>query len=331
MTVGGERGPPGLPVTAEAGRYSCNLLILHTPTMQDIADWVTVKEKIAAAAPDIDVRIDSNLEPSPDVGRWQVSRPSVVFSPYRLVAYQPPGGTVFAGQDLGKGMQWLRMQPLGLPVPPMTKLKPGLRLKPEWWGEHVIVKPTHGYLGYGVRLVRTDDLEGRYAELSDSGRRRMLVQKFIDHVDAEGRPYVFRVLTMFGRPLYLTETKWVEPRRPLAEIAADPDGKIASNTQGIARQKPVLVEPPDVLALAERVATAFPEIPCLAQDIIRRTGTDELFILETNPAGYSWHLSSDWIRQPRFDQALNQAKYTQFNALDVVAEQLVAKTRATAS
>ncbi|MFO1058095.1 MAG: hypothetical protein U1E53_14150 [Dongiaceae bacterium] len=324
----------GTPVTAEVEPCTRNLLILHTPRLQDIADWQTVKDKIALRAPDIEVRIDSNLQPGSDTRRWQVTRPSVVFSPFRLVAYEPLGGTIYAGRDLGKGMQGLRMRALGLPTPATVRLAPGLRLDPERWGEHVIVKPTHGCLGRGVRLVRTNELEQRYAELSQDGRQPMLVQQYVDHVDAEGRPHLYRVLTIFGQPLYSAEVRWDEPRKSLAEIAADPDGKIASNSQGVGRRLK-LVALRDVLALAERAAAAFPEIPCLGQDIVRRTGTNQLFVLEANPAGYSWHLSSDlgrdFTRRAKIDPNLETAMYEQFGALDVVAEQLIAKTRLSAS
>jgi len=323
------------PLASVVEPHTRNLLILHTPKLQDIADWLTVKDKIAARAPDIEVRIDSNLEPSPEAGRWQVTRPSVVFSPFRLVAYRPRGGTIYAGKDLGKGAQWVRMRAHGLPVPPRTRrLVPALRLDPRLWGEYVIVKPTQGLLGRGVRLVRTDELDQRYAELSGDGHRRMTVQQYVDHVDAEGRPHLYRVLTIFGEPLYLAEVKWDEPRKDLADIAADPAGRIASNSQGVPRRLR-LVSAPDVLALARCAAAAFPEIPCLGQDIIRGTGTDQLFVLETNPAGYSWHLSSDlgrnFTRQAKIDPELEKAMYDQFGALDVVAEQLIARTRSDAS
>ena len=91
-----------------------NLLILHTPHFQDRDDWDTVKEKIEARAPDIEVRIDDNLQPSPETGDWQTTRPSLVFSPFALVGYRPRGGAVFAGKHMGKGEEWLQLQQSGL-------------------------------------------------------------------------------------------------------------------------------------------------------------------------------------------------------------------------
>src|SRR5262249_6193427 len=85
-----------------------NLLILHTPHFQERSDWETVKAKIDARAPDIEVRIDDNLQPSPETGDWQMSRPSLVFSAFALVGYRPRGGAVFAGKHMGKGAEWLQ-------------------------------------------------------------------------------------------------------------------------------------------------------------------------------------------------------------------------------
>ena len=307
-----------------------NLLILHTPHFQDRADWETVKERIGARAPDIEVRIDNNLKPRPETGDWQTTRPSLVFSPFSLIGYRPRGGAVFAGRHMGKGLEWLHMAQGGLPVPPTVRLMPDLELNQDIWGEYVIVKPGLGTLGHGVRLLRTDEVGRRFAELTEDGRLRIFVQQFIDHVDGDGRPCAWRVLTMFGEPLTQAEHRWIEPRRPLAEIAADPAGRIASNAVEVPR-KSRLVKDPDVLALARRVAAVFPRIPCLGQDIIRQTGTGTLYVLETNPGGYTGHLSSSHSRRPGIDPERVKARYAQFDALEVVAETLIARTRTAAT
>ena len=323
------RGFAGARRMLRPGQYARNLLILHTATHQDSADWVTVKQKIETRAPDIDVRVGSNDQPSPELCRWQVTRPSLVFSPFRLIAYRPPGGTIYAGREIGKIAEWRRMVDSGLPVPQTIRLVPELCLKPEAWGDYVIVKPVKGMRGRRVRLVRADEIGRWYTELTNGGRDRMLVQKYIDHVDEQNCPTSYRVITMFGEPILEAKRSWVGPRRPLAEIATDPAGKIASNAEEVPTHGK-LVKTPDVLALARRVAAGFPEIPCLGQDILCQTGTGELYILEVNPGGAVWHFSSDFTRR-RGDLTYDAARYAQFNALDVVADQLIVKTRTEAS
>lgn len=306
-----------------------NLLLVHTPPFQDIADWLGVCERIACRAPDIEVRIVDNRHPDPAIADWQVTRPSLVFSPLILHRYRPPGGAVYAGQDIAKGAEARRLAAAGLPVPWTARLTPALRLDPAILGEHVIVKPAVGTLGKDVRLVPVAELPARYPHLTENGRRRMVVQQFIDHVDESGHIYAYRVLTVLGEPLYLGEWRWAEKRRPLSEIAGDPAGIIASNARGIATHRR-LIKPADVLALAYRVGQAMGTIPCLGQDIVRQTGTGRLYVIETNPGGYTWHLSSRHSRRPGYDPAFAEAKYSQFGALDVVAEQLIARTRAEA-
>jgi hypothetical protein len=312
------------------GRYARNLLILHTAGNEDPSDWTAVKTRIESDAPDIEVRLDSNDRPSGDIYRWQASRPSLVFSPFRLIGYRPSCGKVYAGREIGKVAEWQRMVDSGLPVPRTCRLLPGLRLEPEDWGDYIIVKPIKGMRGRGIRLIRTEEVGQRYAELSGGGRERMLVQEHIDSVDSQGRPFTYRVLTAFGEPLCMAERGLADPRKPLAEIAADPAGRIATNAEGVSKRANLVVVP-DVLALACRVASAFPEIPCLGQDIIRDRATGGLYVLETNPGGAVWHLSSDFARPPGYDRAYAARRYAQFNALDVVARQLIARTRAEAS
>jgi hypothetical protein len=306
-----------------------NLLILHTARFQDLADWIAVKERIEARAPDIEVRIGDNLRHDDETAGWQASRPSLVFSPLALHRYRPPGGRVYAGQFIGKGLEWLHLAQAGLPVPRTARLTPDLSLDLQSWGEYVIVKPALGMLGRDVRLLRTDQVAARCSQLTQDGQRRMLVQQFVDHVDADGRPFAYRILTVFGEPLYMSEWRWAEKRPPLPEIAADPEGTIASNARGVARDRR-LVALPDVLALVRQVGRALNDIPCLGQDVVRQTGTGRLFVIETNPGGYTWHLSSNHSRRPGYDPDFASAKYAQFGALDVLAEQLIARTRAEA-
>ncbi|MEX0853597.1 MAG: hypothetical protein WD036_10010 [Bauldia sp.] len=305
-------------------------MILHTPSFQDVGDWAIVKQRIEDLAPEIEVRIGTNSKPDPGNRDWQITRPSLVFSPYRLLAYRPLGGTVYAGRKMSKVLEIRRMTEMGLPVPRTMELVPGLPLAAEDWGEYVIVKPINGFLGRGVRLVRRDRVDAQFSELTENGRQRMLVQPYIAHVDEEGRPRAYRVLTMFGEPLYQSQWRWSERLRPLFEIAADPHGKVATNASGVSRKGGLCVVP-DVLALARRAAAAFPEIPCLGLDIVRRTDTGQPCIMETNPSGFTWHLSSQYSRRDAYDKDFASAKYSQFNALEIVAEKLIERTRSEAS
>jgi hypothetical protein len=94
-----------------------NLVIVHSPGCEAESDWLSVKQKIESRAPDIEVRIANNLIPSSVTRRWQVRRPSLVFSVNRLNAYQPAGGTIYAGRRIDKLKQFERLSAAALPMP----------------------------------------------------------------------------------------------------------------------------------------------------------------------------------------------------------------------
>ena len=260
-----------------------NLLILHTPTAQALSDWEEVKHRIETRAPDIEVRIANNLSRNFVTRRWQVSRPSLVFSVAPLRAYQPAGGKVYAGRrlvELGKAEELHRMRVAGLPVPPTVPLTPDLRLCGEPWGEFVVVKPAAGWRGMMVRLVRIEDLSRRYAELTANGQVPMLVQPYIHHVDAEGRPADYRVTTLFGREVLAGYKFWNKPQRPLADLAADADGIIAVNDTTVEKSRRLIYEE-DVIALGRSVHR-------FAQDFEESGGS-------TRARHKEWHWSADFM------------------------------------
>ena len=192
----------------------------------------------------------------------------------------------------------------------------------------MIVKPnsnTHG--GRDVKLVRTVDLSTRYDELTAHDDRRFLVQQYVDHSE-DGYPTHYRVLTMFGRALYCGGNRWANKRPPLAEIAINPHGVIASNDDTMGGHVRTICNDAEIIALGERTHEAFPECAILWPDIIRDTQSGRLYVLEVNPYGAVWHLSSSFAKN--LDPDHLRARYTQFNALDRAADLLIQKTRSDA-
>jgi glutathione synthase/RimK-type ligase-like ATP-grasp enzyme len=206
-------------------------------------------------------------------------------------------------------------------------LSPDLVLDRETWGRYVVLKPLHGKLGQDVRLLRIEDVAARYPELTLDGRRLMVIQPYIEHSE-DGYPTEYRVLSMFGRVLYCARNRWGAPRRPLEEIASDPNGIIASNDKTFGRVRTVCNDP-EIIPLGEQTHSAFPECPTVAVDIIRDADTGRLCFMEVNPEGLSWHFSSVTSRTFTADHIRDL--YSQFNALDRTAELLIEKTRAEAT
>jgi hypothetical protein len=305
-----------------------NLLIVHTPLRQDISDWLNVKRRIDQNASDIDVRISTNGERNPVARRWQVSRPSLVFSPFALREYKPKGGTVYAGRGFSKLEQLERLERLGVRVPLTCKLTPALELAPARWGDYVVVKPLRGSQGRAVRLVPTRELAARHGELTANGTREMVIQPYIDHSE-KGHPAEYRVMTLFGRVLYSARNSWGIPRPPLEQIAADPNGIIASNDKKFGRVRTISNDA-EVIALGERAHAAFPECPVLGVDVVRDSDSGKLYVMEVNPAGDTWHLSS-LLAKNYFTATHVREIYAQFGALDRIAALLIERTRAEAS
>ena len=210
--------------------FARNLLILQSTWEQDPSDWITIQHRIEREAPDIEVRIANNGSANSVTARWQVRRPSLVFSPIRLIDFVPRGGAVFCGHILGKDEQLLRLSSIGILTPRTETLCPGASFDPNEWGDYVIVKPNNLNSGQGVRLVRAVDVYARCAELTAAANDSFLVQPFIDHSE-DGYPTEYRVLTLFGRTLYCARNRWGNVRPSLAEIANNPLGIIASNNK----------------------------------------------------------------------------------------------------
>jgi hypothetical protein len=304
-----------------------NLLIVHTPLSQELSDWLTVKQKIGAKAPDIEVRIISNVLPDARTQQWQTTRPSLVFSPVNFVRFKPAGGKVYVGRQLDKLIEASRLRRGGLPVPMTERLVPGHKLDRAVWGDYVVIKPSNegGSRGRSVRLVRTQMLSAL------SGKRqpqRMIVQQFLDATDEAGRLCEYRILTLFGRPIYSQLGAMVDARPPLSEIADTLKGEFAYNRSGVKREWKAVKEP-EVLDLAIRASATLSEFPCLGVDIVRDRATGRLYILETNTGGNTWHLSS--ASGLKFPADFRRQLYAQFDALETAADVLIAKTRAEAA
>jgi hypothetical protein len=154
-------------------------------------------------------------------------------------------------------------------------------------------------------------------------RLPVLVQQFIDTGEL---PSYYRVLTLFGEPLYCRKGYTAKPRPPLnAPDEVLLKANIATNAFFGERHA---ADDPDVLDLARRSYIAMPAIPLQGVDIIREEATGKLFVLEINGGGNTWHFSSQHtqhfqqyaIATPRED------RINQFGAWDVAARILAETT-----
>ncbi|MEE8106062.1 MAG: hypothetical protein V3T86_11055 [Planctomycetota bacterium] len=86
-----------------------------------------------------------------------------------------------------------------------------------------------------------------------------------------------------------------------------------------------LIDDPDILAVARKAAAAMPEIPLHGIDLVRDIDTGEIFVLEVNPRGWTWHFSSKTGKLTQRKSNIDFA--AQFDGLRKAAEVLIRVTR----
>lgn len=325
----------GTAVVARKGMPDRHLVLVRLPGWQSLEDWQAIARHATAIEPRIEPFVARGDMAHSVLRRQAATRPSLIFSPGRLRGFQPLRGRIYQGGPIAKLEQLRRLAAAGVPVPRTAVLRPGLRLDPAVWGEFVILKPsdlTTSSYGQGIQLIRTERV--RFRDPADyppdhPGRLGpMLVQQFIDTGE---RVSLYRALTLFGEPLYLTLDRSLRPRVDLAASDGEIERAMVAS-QAIAEDERMLVGDPDVIAIARAAHAAIPEVPLKGCDILREAGTGRLYVLEVNPGGNTWHFSSSHLAAHRREngEAFERLRREQFDALRTAARVLVERTRAEA-
>jgi len=154
-----------------------NLVLVHTPGYQDVADFQVIAGKVQELAPDIEVYIASNNISSSVTRRLASRRPTMVFSPGKSLSFRPARGKVYAGSPIPKLEQIARFHAAGLPVPASAEIITSPDLPESTFGPYVVVKPgfSESSRGQSITLMRREavrfqpkksfsaDHPGRYA------------------------------------------------------------------------------------------------------------------------------------------------------------------------
>jgi hypothetical protein len=310
-----------------------NLVLVHQPGCQDRADFEAIARTVQELAGDIEPFVASNEIPSSVTRKKAAQRPALIFSPGILDAFRPLRGKIYAGAPIPKLEQMARFAAAGLPVPAFAEITPDLVLSEQVFGSHVVVKPGHSEAshGQGITLMRRDAARYRPPESYPPGHPgrlgSMFVQRFVDTGPLVNH---YRVLTLFGTPLFAYHNTSLVERAPL-DSADDVLAKVAVKARRQAgAAKTELTQEPAVLALASRTYGALREIPLHGVDIIREHGSGKLFVLEVNPGGNTWIFSKGEITT-RLKKALGTDRLTdQLDAFTTAAKVLIERTRAEA-
>lgn len=277
-----------------------NLILVWQPGAVDRSDWDGVAERIHTRAPDIRVHVARTVD------RSLYDRPSLTVGLNDWRGPQPTRGPLYHGKHFGKWREYELFRDAGLPVPEAIMVDRRTKLEPRLWGERVIVKPVRGSQGRGITFERTASVGWR------PGIDRH-AQRFIPTGDPVTK---YRVLTLFGRALFsILQTA----------PASFASGRFMPNIGGSDGDRWSDANDPDVIELAGRVFGVLPGVACLAVDILRDEHDGKLWVIEANPRGNSWHLSSNHGR--RRQRAKGYNLYQQFDALSVAADALIEATR----
>lgn len=306
-----------------------HLILVHQSGKQAYSDYESIVARISQQAPDIRVFIVDTKESDWDLRVLAGGAPTLIVSPMPIKKFVPERGRVLQGFDFPKSEQYERLTAKGVPVPDWLLIEPGVSLDPKDWGNYVVIKPDLSRKGAEVKIKRTGRV--RYKPPEAYGGEHpvhhapLLAQRFM----YTGRwPSNYRVVTLFGRALMSWHCEAEHSFRPLETRYAFRGGAdgggitIVSNKMG---SRYSLSAERDVITLAEQAHAAFAEQPLLGTDIVRDVETGELSVLETNPRGDAWLMSSDTGNSIQVD---NQIDFVhQFDALSLAANVLIDKTR----
>ena len=274
---------------AKAAR-PCNLVLVGNRGVNHLGDFQRIQRYLAEEAPSVHTHVCTD-----DVYRaWRwvaAARPTMVFSPVPLSHFRPVRGRVVTGQNLSKSEEYAALEAIGVPVPRykmLTEADPKPDVTP--LGQYVVVKPDRGGRGANIRTMRAtkarwEPTESRISGKSDS----LLAQEFIY---TGPWPTSYRVTTLFGNVLWALKVEAARTRAPMdgpESFGAKGGLTVVSNSKGCVMSP---MNDPEIIAFGEAAHRAFPNIPLLGIDIVRRATDGKLFVIEVNASGWVWHFSS---------------------------------------
>ena len=309
-----------------------NLCLVITPPRLDPGDFGSITKIMQALDPSILVTIVTPYDTADVVRAERWKHKSVTVAIGKSGRFTPQRGPVLESGQVSKIEQYNRFLAAGVATPRTARFEFGKRYLPEQWSDFVILKPlplTMTSKSGRTRRYRTHRLEHLSPQslpedhfLHDGPG---LVQEL---VDTGTYPSKFRVLSLFGDPLYCSVTRSMAPRVSLDASDEDIEASIIDAKNPLSKaadkdeKRSLLVADPDVLAFARKVHGAFPRKPVLGIDILKRESDGKLFALEVNAGGNVWHLSSGKEKH-RVRLGGKEAMVAQLDAWNVAARALV--------
>jgi len=266
------------------------LCLVTNPFVNTEEDFAELAEWMVELAPDTAVFVLPD-ESDADVRAGVPDLPTVTISPAPVRLLRPKRGRLLQGQLVPKSFEYRALSQVDVPVPRWTRVLPGKKPNLEGFSEYVVTKPDFGGRGADVRLERRDRVKWTPPRtdlaLEWGGPFNPRVAQ--EFVYTGPWPASYRVATLFGEALSCDKVEADHEREPFAFGSVHRGQSIVSSGKGCRLS---LVNDPEILALGERAHSALPHVPLLGVDIVRDQRTGDLFVLELNSLGYTWHFSS---------------------------------------
>ena len=305
-------------VPTRSGRRRYNLVLVVSPDVDRES-----LERAARTVAEIDDRIDARVVADvPGWGAELAPLPTLVVSP-GLLRHRPAlPGQVCCGYPLGKSEEYRILERADIPVPKWVVLEDGVQPDLSGFGAYVVRKPDYGAKGAEVRIVRRERVRWKPVVTSAAGPSpRLLVQEF---VYTGLWPVSYRINTLFGRVLYsmvLTGNQARQQLRGPEDFHARGDVRQSVSIVANARDSTAaFCADHDIIALGERAARAFPDVPLLGVDVLKSALTGQLLVTEVNSIGHNWNFG------PEFAGAFHIDIERQFGGVRRAASILVQET-----
>jgi hypothetical protein len=303
-----------------------NLVLMTHPGRQDRRDFEAIAAEIGRLAPEIAVHIVRPFDTAALIEDWD--RRSLIVSFGDLRHFQPPRGRLFQAAFIPKYEEYLAFATAGVPTPLTSVFRMGRPFDASRHRPLVVAKPTRmGSMSQGnnVCLMRRERVEHviprRFPPELTSDEAPIIVQDFID---TGIYPAHFRVLVLFGEPLFCFKAiATVERPRLDATDAELETGEIVTNSFNRAIE---FAADAEVIELAKKAAKAIGGVPMLGVDVIRETATGALYVLESNPGGNTWAFSSKIGEHARSLVGGAEPFKKQFGAWNIAAKALIGAT-----
>jgi hypothetical protein len=254
--------------------------------LEPIASWLRLRN------PQLCVGAERTLALLKAVRERMLARPVLMIGLHPNPASAQEVAQSLGGRIMPKSEELAGLERAGVAVPRWRVLLPGEKLTEAEFGRYVVVKPDQGLRGAGVRVQKATSVgsEPLYVEAIKT-HSAPLVQEFIY---TGPRPVSYRVGVLLGKAIY----RWRIEGREVEGRALPPDGdfrtgsgvSVVSSGKGCTFSEPFDAE---VTAFAEKASRAFPGIPLMGIDVVRRVPDGKLFVLELNASGYCFHLTSE--------------------------------------